>query len=735
MPSDCANPTLVISAVTFWIETLTSSKPGGSGHDLRDWLTTLAALITIAGLGGTIKGWIDLFKPDTSTTQIKVNGGSPQISTAAHAQNIQIDKLVIEQHEDLSQPDKLHQLPSPPADFTGREKEINQIIKDIQHGATISGLQGLGGIGKTALGLVIAHQLKNDYPEAQIFLDLRGTQGQEAMTPAQVMSYVIHSFHPEARLPDNEAELHSIFYSILHDKKVLLFFDNARNREQVEPLLPPPACLTLVTSRQHFDLPGLSALNLESLTPNDAQTLIRKIAKQVKLEEAEVIAKLCDYLPMALRLAASMLNTRPDWTPAVLTEKLHNALVILGPVEASLQLSYEILDDTIKMRFRQLGVFPAPFSQQAASAVWEIPPEGTDAALGILLQASLLGYDPDFRKYVLHDLVRQYAEKQLLKDKKEEHAARLRHAQYYSTILEAADDLYLKGGKNILRALQLFDAEWAHIQAAQGWLANHIDSNDDIARLYIRFTDAPYCLDLRLHPRARIIWLGKAIETDRRLGYRRGEGVDLGNLGNAYAELGYARKSIEFYEKQLVIVREIGDRNGEGNALGSLGNAYAAMGDARKAIEFYEKALVIDREIGDRRNEGNTLGNLGNAYTDLGDARKSIEFYENVLVIAREIGDRRSEGNALGNLGIAYAAMGDARKAIEFYEKRMVIAREIGDRRGEGNALFNLGLALYEIGNKEQGIEEVKQALTIYEAIESPYLEAAKNKLKEWTAL
>ncbi len=98
----------------------------------------------------------------------------------------------------------------------------------------------------------------------------------------------------------------------------------------------------------------------------------------------------------------------------------------------------------------------------------------------------------------------------------------------------------------------------------------------------------------------------------------------------------------------------------------------------------------------------------------------------------REIGDRRGEGNALGNLGNAYAALGDARKAIEFYEQRMVIAREIGDRRGEGNALGNLGNALYGMGEQEKGINMVKQALEIFESIEWPSAQWARNKLKEW---
>ena len=130
--------------------------------------------------------------------------------------------------------------------------------------------------------------------------------------------------------------------------------------------------------------------------------------------------------------------------------------------------------------------------------------------------------------------------------------------------------------------------------------------------------------------------------------------------------------------------------------------------------------------------KGRPSATWGTAYADLGETRKAIEFYEKQLIIVREIGDRRGEGNALGNLGSAYADLGETRKAIEFYEKQLIIGREIGDRGGEGAALGNLGNALYKSGQKKKGIALVKQALAIYVAIESPYRDWARNKLKEW---
>jgi predicted ATPase len=113
---------------------------------------------------------------------------------------------------------------------------------------TISGLQGQGGIGKTALALVLANKLAKDYADAQIDLDLRGTSP-TPLAPADVMAHVIWAFQPTTKLPDEDAQLAALYRSVLQGKRVLLLLDNARDAAQVEPLLPPAGCLLLVTSR------------------------------------------------------------------------------------------------------------------------------------------------------------------------------------------------------------------------------------------------------------------------------------------------------------------------------------------------------------------------------------------------------------------------------------------------------------------------------------------------------
>ena len=223
---------LLLGAVTFWIDTFTLSEPAWSGVSLRDWLTTITGLVTC------IIGVMEYFKKDKKAAKagINVNGGSPQIATGEYVKNIQgmnIEKQVIVYPDNKSLLNSLHQLPPPMADFTGREKEIGEITKELQRGVTISGLRGMGGVGKTALGVVIAHQLKDQYPDGQIFLDLRGAHEQQPLTTSEAIRYVLRSFEPEAKLPDDEATLTTLYNSVLQGKKVFLFFDNAHGTEQV----------------------------------------------------------------------------------------------------------------------------------------------------------------------------------------------------------------------------------------------------------------------------------------------------------------------------------------------------------------------------------------------------------------------------------------------------------------------------------------------------------------------
>jgi tetratricopeptide (TPR) repeat protein len=590
----------------------------------------------------------------------------------------------------------LHQLPPPPQDFTGREAELKELLGKLeQGGVTISGLRGLGGVGKTALALKLAEKLAAGYPDAQFYLDLKGhdEQKQQPLSPAEAMAHVVRAYHPTAKLPAEEAALRPLYLSVLRDQRALLLMDNARDAAQVLPLVPPPGCVLLVTSRQHFTLPGLYAKDLDTLPTEDARKLLLAIAPRIG-DQADAIAKLCDRLPLALRLAASALAERRDLSPADYARRLADTqqrLQLLGGVEASLSLSYDLFTADLQQRWRTLAVFPDTFDLAAAAAVWALDTDAAHDTLGELVKYSLLDWDDTARRYSLHDLARLFAANRLSAD--ERHTAQARHAAHYLSVLRTADNLYKRGGEALMRGLMLFDMEWTNIQAGQSWAVRHADNDKAATSLCARYPDVgANVLPLRQHPRERINWMDKALTAARQLPDRGIEATHLGNLGSAYTELGEPGPAVELYQQDLAIRREIGDRRGEGIALGGLGNAYYASGEIRRAIDFYEQHLAI----------------------------------------ARETGDRRGEGAALGNLGGAYYTLGETHRAIEFYEQDIDIAREIGDRHGEGIVLFNMSLALDKLGDRKRAIALAEAALKIREQIKDPEAAKVRAKLAEW---
>ena len=622
------------------------------------------------------------------------------------------------------------QIPPPPRDFKGREEEITDILSNFRKGATITGLRGMGGVGKTALALVLAEKLKSQFPDGQIFVDMRGTSNNPEfppLTPEDAMAQIIRAYNPADRLPENSNELRGLYLSILAGKRALLLLDNAASGEQVEPLLPPAGCAVLITSRIKFALSGLTEKDLDILPSDNARELLLGIAPRVG-DHAEELARLCGYLPIALRNAASSLAEKRDLSVPEYERLLKDKVELLKLVKGSFSLSYDLLTPGRKKQWRSLSVFPEDFDRNAATAVLKMAPGPSAEALSDLVRCSLVDFttvqDSEDGRYKLHDLARLFAESCLEGDELAD--AQQKHANHYSKVLSQAEKFYEMGGTNLLAGLKLFDREWANIKIGQAWVKNKITVSSKLNKSDLRLVlqmassyakDGIYVLDLRLYPRDKIDWLETGLKAAKMMKDRSAEGAHLGNLGLAYADLGETREAIGYLERALKIARKIGDQRDEEAWLGNLGLAYAGLGDTRKAIEYHEQALAIAREIGNKRSEGRHLGSLGLAYFALGEMRKALEYHEQALAIAREIGDKMGEGVELGYLGQAYAELGETLRAIEYYEHALAIAREIRNRWSEGANLSNLGNAHADLGETRKAIEYYDHALAISQEI------------------
>lgn len=579
---------------------------------MRKWLITALIVTALAVSALYVQKWLPHFLSFVGTNSNVIQWSAagtllvvrllrstspnpPQLQTAKHQTALAVDTPP---QPSIPRSSALHQLPTPPDDFTGRVQELVELLSNVgQGGVHISGLRGMGVVGKTALALKLAEKVAPRYPDAQLYLDLKGADPHPVST-ADAMLHVIRAYDPEARPLADEAELCARYRSVLHGQRALLLTDNAASREQVEPLIPPDTCLLIVTSRNHFNLPGIFDKDLDTLPPEDARKLLLKIAPRIG-DQADQLAVLCGRLPLALRLAASALAERRDLSPDAYVRRLSDEQQRLKLIDASLALSYDLLTPELQTHWRALAVFPDTFDPPAAAA-WELEPGVAEDTLGELLKYSLLEWDDKTARYSLHDLARLSADARQSVEERTTH--RLRHAAHYLNVLREAKELYKQGGEGVGLGLGLFDLERRNIESGQALAEELAGSDNEAATLCLAYPDAgAHVLDLRLPPRERIRWLEAGLAAARRLKNRAAEGAHVGNLGLAYAALGEVRRAVELYEQQLTIARDIGDRRGEGTALWNMSLAFHELGERAKAIARAEASLRIREEIEDPR--------------------------------------------------------------------------------------------------------------------------------------
>lgn len=624
---------------------------------------------------------------------------------------------------------RLHQLPSPLPDFIGRREVLaslaNKLVRD-----SVS-IQGLGGVGKTALAIQLAHQVSNRYPDAQIFLDLGGAS-QSPLTAAEALAQVIHAWHPEAKLPDDEASLRDLYQSMLQDRRALLVLDNAADASQVQSLLPPPSSRLIVTSRQRFALPGLSDLAMLPMSHDEARLLLQRVAPRVG-NLADKLAELCGYMPLALHVAASTLAEQTDLSVEEYVNRLTAARKDLGLseheewVRAAVAVSYSMLTPERQKQWADLAVLAHAFKAEGAAAIWETNVASAYAALNDFAALGLLEFNGVDGTFWMHELLAVFARSRLSKNRLT--VARSRQVSHFFQVLAEANKEYLRGGQSILSALAKFDLDWVNIKVAQEWANEAAEHDEEAARLCIEFPlVGEHLLDLRRPPRETLLWLEQALNRSQKSGNAY-IGHLLTNLAHVYAVLGDSARAVNFYEEALVVAREKEDRVAEGYILNNLGSNYLWLGVVERAEPLLRQALRIAREMGDERTIGQTLSNLGRIAVMRGATSEALQLYEEHQHIARRIGDMRGEGQALGNIGIAYAESGEHQKAIEPLRQFLAIAREIGDRRGEGDALRNLARVYDRVGLKEEAIVAAEAALKISEVLQLPQHELLQKFL------
>jgi len=326
-------------------------------------------------------------------------------------------------------------LPPDIPDFTGRDAELalaQRLLAGPETAApapalVVVGAAGMAGLGKTALAVHLGHRLAEEYPEGQLFVNLRGAEA-APVDPGDVLARFLRAMGVDSRsIPVDLVERAELYRSLLAGRRVLVVLDNAASEEQIRPLLPGAAtCAVLVTSRARLSgIEGAQWLDLQQFSAEQAIQLLARIASAGRAAaepaEAAAIVGLCGYLPLAVRIAGARLTARSSWRLAHLVGMLRDERRRLDQlaagdlaVRASLALSYDGLDEPARRLFRLLGGFDAAdFPAWLAAAVLEVRLEEANAQVEALVDAQLLasaGTDPAGQvRYRFHDLVRLYA--------------------------------------------------------------------------------------------------------------------------------------------------------------------------------------------------------------------------------------------------------------------------------------------------------------------------------------
>ena len=614
-------------------------------------------------------------------------------------------------------PPPLRQLPSDVGAFTGREVELARLHAIVAEGrvhggapVVISAIFGMGGVGKTALAVHLAHQLAPQFPDAQLCVNFHGYEPQQRLSASQALDRCLRDLgvSPEA-LPADVEERATRYRELLAGKRALIILDNASSAEQVRPLLPGSStCLVLITSRHSLGglvvTEGAQVLDLDALAPQEAVQLIRLVVGQGRVnaepEATEDLARLCGYLPLAVRIAAARLATRAALSIADLVRRLTDEQRRLTELEtgdrqlrASLALSYHDLSAAEAGMFRRLGLVDGPeFSAGVAAALTETQPTQAEALLEALVEAHLVEPLPAPGRYRFHDLLRLYARELVRVEESngDREAAVRRMLEWYLRNAHTADRLLIPGPRRLPLECSdgLVEPCLRTRDGALGWLkterANLVAATHQAARcgahsIAWQLPDALFrFFFLCKHWEDWQVTHRVGLSAAREAGNRQAEAWMLNQLGIARYDLRRLEEALACYEDSLMICREIGDRWGEARVLNNIGVVHRELRRPEKAVECHEQSLATCREIGDRWGEGRTLDVVSESHRRLLDFEKAIECCEQALAIRRELGDRYGEALALKSLGVTLESAGRRKAARDCWRNAFTIFVVLG---------------------------------------------------------
>ncbi|APE32902.1 hypothetical protein BOX37_01755 [Nocardia mangyaensis] len=656
---------------------------------------------------------------------------------------------------------RVAQLPADVVDFTGRAEVVELIADRLTAdgpGVPVCAIGGMGGIGKSALAVHVAHRVRGRFPDGQLHVDLHGfavdRAGGGATAPDTLGDFLRALGVPEGELAASAAERAAQFRSRLDGKRVLVVLDNARSVDQITPLIPGTSgSAVLVTSRSALpELPGTTAVRLEVLTEAEARRLLAGIAGAARIEaEPEAVAAVldaCGGLPLAVRIVGARLAARPAWTVHSVAERLRDTAGRLSvlrtgelAVAVAFRISYDQLDAAHARAFRMLAV----------PEVDEIRTEGAAAMLGIdaaraeqvceeLVDLNLLETTAPGR-YTYHDLLRLFARE----------LPSTGSADPPLTALRRLLDFYLATMKNVvavcnpgtrlpehLRPTMSAGLRFADEYAAQVWLAGE---RHNLVSLYRQCAEVGGPV---LAPAADIAWataelidgganclevaraLEELLDAALRTGDRSVECRVRVALGALFAySLGALRQGRDHQRIALSLDRgTISDARLTAFAAQLLASSTRCGSETAAPLAHSARAIRLARRVGDRAVECACLVHEAKTLSDAGDFAAARERAVLAQRMAVELGNRSLEVMATHELGVTLVYQGRTAEGVRVCEGAVALGRVGGNELRLGWALSRLAHVLLMAGRARDAEPVVHEAIQVLTRAIGPLIRA-----------
>ncbi|MFF9852548.1 AfsR/SARP family transcriptional regulator [Streptomyces litmocidini] len=612
-------------------------------------------------------------------------------------------------------------------------------------------ISGMGGVGKTALAMHVAHRVREAFPDGALYADLRGYGAGGARTAHELLARFLSDLgvHQDA-LPEDTDDRALLFRSALAERRVLLVLDNARNAAHVAPLLPAGGhSAALITSRQLLaDLPRSARVTLSPLPESDQYALLAKLvgAERVRSEPEALAAIMaaCGGLPLALHIVGGRLASRPTWPLALLAKRLtpHQGrldTLAMGEfdVRRTFAMSYVAVRDSEQplereaaRAFRLLGrVWPAhAVTPQSAAALLDVTEARAAVVLDVLADAHLV-LNPEPDRYLLHDLLGEYAAQRDEEDTEQERtAALIRLLSWYAAALAAATAAATRETQSpppldgeTVKNLSL--PEFADDEEAIRWTARELPAvRDALTRAgELGRSDLAWRIAVGLFGHASTHWwtgewdacLEQAMDIARRHDDRLGQAWLHRRTAVAHGMAFRNEACLEHLRIALDLFTERADLTAQASILGNMSALYLQIGDSEQALVHAERSRDLYGELRNSRGEALILSRIADVHKTRGEPALAAADYRRVIELVRGTGHGVFLATALTNYGDVLRLLGERDEAFGALAEALAIRLRMDDHGGTADCLVFTARAHHHFGEWDAARETWERCLEL----------------------